>query len=46
MNKVYNQIKEGFSTLSSADKVELLVELYYSLYDGEKDDFLRETENA
>lgn len=46
MNEMYNKIKKEFSTLSSADKVELLAELYYSLYDGEKDDFLRETENA
>ena len=37
---------KGFDSLSSSAKVELLADFYYSLYDGEKDNFLRKTENA
>lgn len=39
-------IKKEFNKLSDREKVELLAELYYSLTDYYKDEFLRETENA
>lgn len=39
-------IKAAFNALPNTKKVELLVELYYSLTDYYKDEFLRETENA
>ena len=39
-------IKTAFNALPNTEKVEVLVELYYSLTDYYKDEFLRETENA
>ena len=38
-------IKWYWGDLSSEEKVDVLVELYESLYDAEKDEFLRETGN-
>ena len=35
-----------FNGLSKDEQVETLVELYYSMYDSQKDEFLRETDNA
>lgn len=34
-----------FNGLSKSEQVETLVTLYYSMYDNQKDKFLRETEN-
>lgn len=38
------EIKKLWDNLSSDEKVYLMVDLYYSLYDAEKDKFLNETE--
>lgn len=35
-----------FNGLSKDEQVETLVTLYHSMYDAQKDEFLRETENA
>lgn len=35
-----------FNGLANEEKVETLAVLYYTLRDEQKDDFLRETENA
>lgn len=35
-----------FNGLSKDEQVETLVTLYYSMYDAQKDEFLRETDNA
>lgn len=43
---ISNVIEQLFTALSSGAKVSLMATLYYSMYDGEKDKFLRETENA
>ena len=40
------EIKKAFNNLSNEKKVELLAELYESLSDYHKDEFLRETDNA
>ena len=40
------KIEELFGTLSSTAKVSAMCSLYYDMYDGEKDEFLRETENG
>ena len=45
MNENYYEIVRLFDTLKSEEKVEVLSELYGSMTDGEKDDFLEEVEN-
>ena len=35
-----------FNNLTNEEKVETLTALYYSMRDAQKDEFLRETENA
>ena len=35
-----------FRDLSKSEQVEIMTMLYYDMYDGQKDQFLRETENA
>ncbi len=35
-----------FNNLTNEEKVETLTTLYYSMRDAQKDEFLRETENA
>lgn len=39
-------IEKMFLSLPQATQVEVMVSLYYYMYDGQKDKFLRETENA
>jgi len=41
-----DKIKKLFNQLSSYGKVSLMCTLYYDMYDGEKDQFLRETDNG
>ena len=41
-----DKIKDLFNQLSSYGKVSLMCTLYYDMYDGEKDQFLRETDNG
>lgn len=41
-----DEIEGIFSKLPEADKVEILVGLYYKLTDAQKDRFLEETENS
>ena len=43
---ISNVIEQLFTALSSDAKVSLMTTLYYSMLDGQKDEFLRETENA
>jgi len=43
--EILSKIKDLFYDLSSSDQVYALVELYESLYDGQKDEFLEETQN-
>ena len=43
---ISNVIEQLFTALSSDAKVSLMTELYYSMYDKDKDHFLAETENA
>jgi len=40
------QIRQLWESLTGMEKVDLMVEFYYGLMDGEKDRFLRETENG
>lgn len=40
------QIEDLFNNLTSEEKVSLMTSMYTSMYDSEKDEFLRETENA
>lgn len=35
-----------FQDLSQSAQVEVMTILYYDMYDGQKDEFLRETENG
>ena len=35
-----------FRDLSQSAQVEVMTILYYDMYDGQKDEFLRETENG
>jgi len=39
------QIRQLWESLTGTEQVDLMVEFYYGLMDGEKDRFLRETEN-
>ena len=41
-----DSIKTMFNRLSSNGKVSLMCTLYYDMYDGEQDRFLRDTENG
>lgn len=41
-----DKIKDLFNKLSSYGKVSLMCTLYYDMYDGEKDQFLRDTDNG
>ena len=41
-----DKVKAICNTLSGENMVMLMTELYYGLSDYEKDEFLRETENA
>jgi len=45
-NAIYTTISQLFTTLSKEEQVSLMVELYYSMYDSQKDQFLENTENA
>lgn len=45
-NAIFTCIKQLFEVLEKDEQVDLMVSLYYSMYDGQKDSFLRETENA
>lgn len=38
-------IKKLFNGMSKEEQVELLVDLYETMYDSQKDEFLRETGN-
>lgn len=40
------QIRQLWESLTGTEQVDLMVEFYYGLMDGEKDRFLRETENG
>lgn len=40
------EIKRLFNRLSEEDQVAIMIDLYCSMYDGQKDEFLEETENA
>ena len=44
--EIANKVKTLCNGLTSENLISLLTELYYGLSDGEKDEFLRETENA
>lgn len=44
--EITNKVKTLCNGLTSENLVSLLTELYNGLRDGEKDEFLRETENA
>lgn len=39
-------IRDLFNALTQDEQVAIMVELYYAMYDGQKDEFLEETENA
>ena len=43
---VYEEIRDLFNELTDRAQVDILVELYYSMDDRQKDMFLKETENA
>jgi hypothetical protein len=43
---VYEEIRDLFNELTDRAQVDILVELYYSMDDRQKDTFLKETENA
>ena len=45
-NAIFTCIKQLFEVLEENEQVDLMVSLYYSMLDGQKDEFLRETENA
>ena len=45
-NTICGAIEMLFATLSKEEQVSLMVELYYSMYDSQKDQFLENTENA
>ena len=45
-NAIFTCIKQLFEVLEKNEQVDLMVSLYYSMLDGQKDEFLRETENA
>ena len=42
---ISNEVSRLFRKLGKTAQVETLAELYWSMSDGQKDDFLRETEN-
>ena len=44
--ELIDSIKTMFNKLSGYGKVSLMCTLYYEMYDGEKDQFLRETDNG
>jgi TATA-binding protein-associated factor Taf7 len=44
--EIIDKIEELFGKLSSYGKVSVMCSLYYDMYDGEKDQFLRDTENG
>jgi hypothetical protein len=43
---VYEEIRDLFNELTDRAQVDILVELYCSMDDRQKDTFLKETENA
>ena len=43
---IFNAIEGLFQTLPQSQQVSLMVSLYYSMDDGQKDKFLHETENG
>ncbi len=43
---IYEEIRDLFNELTDREQVDILVDLYYSMYDSQKDKFLEETENA
>ena len=45
MNDNYNEIVRLFGKLKGSEKVEVMAELYGSMTDGQKDEFLEEVEN-
>ena len=44
-NAIITCIRQLFEVLDKNEQVDLMVSLYYSMYDGQKDKFLHETEN-
>lgn len=45
-NAIFTCIQQLFDVLPQNEQVSLMTTLYYAMYDGQKDKFLRETENA
>lgn len=45
-NAIFTCIKQLFEVLGKNEQVDLMVSLYYSMYDEQKDKFLHKTENA
>jgi hypothetical protein len=43
---IFTYVQQLFGELSKSEQVDLMTTLYYSMLDGQKDEFLRETENA
>ena len=45
-NAISACIKQLFETLNKTEQVDLMASLYHSMNDAQKNNFLRETENA
>lgn len=43
---IQNQIEDLFAQLGKESQVSCLTTLYYKMYDGQKDRFLKEIENS
>lgn len=43
---IFTMMETLFDNLSQSAQVEIMTRFYYEMYDGQKDEFLRETENA
>lgn len=45
-HSAFEEMRVLFENLTEGAQVDIMVELYYSMLDSQKDRFLRETENA
>lgn len=43
---VFEEMRDLFDNLTEGAQVDIMVELYYTMRDAQKDRFLEETENA
>lgn len=45
-HSAYEEMRDLFAELTEGEQVDIMVELYYTMRDSQKDRFLEETENA